>query len=257
MIQIYEELAKFNNITYYDDSHRYLMNGKDAISVTKIISKFEKPFDSDYWSKKKAKEQGITQKEILDGWRLKADIACEKGSAIHSYIENSLYNKVFPYPEQRILKFFKGTDPVRNKYQSIVKLANKFITDINGKMIPIRSEMVIGDQEYGICGMFDQIFYNKKSNMLEIWDWKTNGEMTTQSKYYLLDPISYIPDSKLDIYSLQTSLYRYIIEKNTKLKLGNSYLCWFNEDNDNYVVFPCKDYRKEAEILLKYYFCKK
>jgi len=257
MIDIHRELAKFNNIRFFDESHKYLIDGKEAISVTKIISKFEKPFDSAYWSQKKADEEGVSKQVILDRWRLKADIACEKGSAIHSYVENLLYGKVFPYPEQKIRVFFKGNDPVKEKYDAITILIDKFVNTIKGRMLPIRSEVVIGDPEFGICGMIDQLFYNEKTQQLEIWDWKSNEEITIESRYRMLAPISHIPDSKLDKYSLQTSLYRYIIEKNTNLKLGDSHLVWFNEDNDNYVWYACKDYRKEAELILRYYFQKK
>lgn len=257
MIEIFKELAKFNHITFHDDVHKYIMDGKDAISVTKLISKFEKPFDSDYWATRKAKEEGVTKEVILSRWKLKADIACEKGSAIHSYIENRLYNKIFPYPEHRIKALFNGSDPVINLFKKLTGLVDYFIKGIEGKLIPIRSEFVIGDREIGLCGMLDQLFYNVKSGNIEIWDWKSNEKITTESNYKLLSPLEHISDSKLDIYSLQTSLYRYIIEKNTNLVLGDSYLAWFNESNEKYVIYKCVDYRVEAKMIIDAYFKKK
>lgn len=253
MFEIFEELSKFNHIVYHDEPHTYQMNGKFATSVTKLIGKFEKPFDADYWSKKKAEEEGVTPEVIKARWKLKANIACEKGTAVHSYIENYLSNKVFPYPASHIRPLFEGSDPVRPKYDKIIPLVHKFVDAIKGKMVPVRSEFVVGDVDYNICGMIDQIFYNKKSGMLELWDWKTNEEIDTDSRYKLLDPISHISNAKLDIYSLQLSLYKHIIEKNTNLKMGDSYLTWFNEENDNYQIFKCRDYSKEAVIMIEYF----
>ena len=66
------ELAKFNHIKYYDKPHKYYIDGEEMISATTFIGKFKEKFEEDYWSKRKAKERGITQKEILAEWKHKA-----------------------------------------------------------------------------------------------------------------------------------------------------------------------------------------
>lgn len=252
MLEIYEELQKFNFVVYYDDPHVYYLNGKKAnLSATKLISKFKKPFDSDYWSQKKADDEGITKDEMLARWKLKGDISCEKGTAVHEYVENRLANKVFPYPSAKIKSLFDGADPVQEKFDKIVPLVEKFISDTRGRMISVASELVIGDLEYNIGGMIDQVFYNKKSGKIELWDWKTNEKIDRGSKYKFNSPINHVPSSKLEEYSLQLSLYKHIIEKNTNLELGDSYLTWFNENNESYEVFKCIDYSKEVVEMIE------
>ena len=254
MLDIYEELQKFNFVVYYDEPHVYYLNGNKAdLSATKLISKFKKPFDSDYWSKKKADEEGITQEEMLARWKLKGDISCEKGTAVHEYVENRLANKVFPYPGAKIRSLFEGADPVKEKFDKIVPLVEKFITDTRGKMISIASELVIGDLEYNLGGMIDQVFYNKKSGKIELWDWKTNEKIDSDSRYKFNSPINHVPTSKLEEYSLQLSLYKHIIEKNTNLEIGDCYLTWFNENNETYKIFKCLDYSKEVEDMISAY----
>lgn len=248
--EVFEELDKFSHIVYHDEPHVYYMNGEKATSVTKLIGKAEKAFDADYWSKKKADEQDVTAEEIKAQWKYKANVACEKGTAVHEYVENYLNNKVFPYPSGRIRPIFEGQDPVRSKFNKIIPLVHKFCDDIKGRMIPVRSEFVVGDIEYGLCGMIDQIFYNKKSGKLELWDWKTNEKIDTDSKYKLLSPVNHVSSSKLDIYSLQLSLYKHIIQKNTNLELGDSYLTWFNESNESYEIFKCHDYESEVKDMI-------
>lgn len=254
MLEIFEELEKFNFVVYHDEPHVYYLNGKKAdLSATKLISKFKKPFDSDYWSKKKAEEEGITQEEMLARWKLKGDISCEKGTAVHEYVENRLANKVFPYPHTKIKSLFEGADPVKEKFDTIVPLVEQFITDIRGRMISIASELVIGDLEYNLGGMIDQVFYNKKSGKIELWDWKTNEKIDSDSRYTFNAPISHVPSSKLEEYSLQLSLYKHIIEKNTNLEIGDCYLTWFNENNQSYKVFKCHDYSKEVIDMIAAY----
>ena len=257
MLTIFDELSKFNNIIYHDDPHVYYMNGVKSISVTKLISAFEKPFDTERMSAITARKTGKTQDEVKKMWKLKNEISTYKGSAVHSYIENYLAHKVFPYQNAHILNNFNGIDPIKEKFDKIIPLVHKFHDDIDGKLMPIKSELIVGDVEYGLCGMIDQLFYNKKSGMLELWDWKTNEKIDTHTDYPLLAPVSHLSTAKLDVYSLQLSLYKHILEKNTNLKLGDSYLTWFNEANDTYKIYKCHDYREEAINIIRVYFNKK
>ena len=253
MIQIFEELSKFDDIIYYDDPHVYYRNGKKMTSVTTLIGKFEKEFDEEYHSKRKAIQLGISQAEVLAMWKLKNLISTVKGSAVHSYIENYLAHKLFPYASESIALQFNGIDPVKEKFDKIIPLVHKFYDDIRGKLLPIKSELIVGDSDFDICGMIDQLFYNKKSGMLELWDWKTNEKIDTESKYKLLSPISHISQAKLDVYSLQLSLYKLIVQKNTNLKLGDSYLVWFNESNDSYKIYKCHDYQDEVKLMIDHF----
>ena len=253
MLHIFEELSKFNDIIYYDDPHVYYKNDQKMTSVTTLIGKYEKPFDEKFHAANKAKQLGMTPEEVIAMWKRTNRISTVKGTAVHSYTENYLAHKVFPYPEAIVKSNFNGEDPVREKYDKIIPLIHKFYDDIKGKLLPIKSELIVGDGDFGICGMIDQLFYNKKSGMLELWDWKTNKEIKTSSRYKLLSPLSHLSTAEIDIYSLQLSLYKYIIHKNTNLKLGDSYLVWFNESNDTYKIFKCYDYTDNVKLMLDHY----
>jgi hypothetical protein len=133
------------------------------LSATKLISNLKKPFDKNYWAKRKADERGITKEEILKEWEYTARVSTEKGTAFHNYVENYLSNRIFPYPESKIksIDIFDGKDPVKEKFDVLIKMFDSFYKKINGILIPIKSEFVIGDEELQIAGMVDQIFYNK------------------------------------------------------------------------------------------------
>ena len=245
------ELSIFNNIKYYDEPHTYYIGDKKMTSATQLISKFKQKFDSDYWSEKKAEERGITQEEILKEWKDKSEYSCEKGTLFHEYAENYLNNKIFPYPEERVKRIL-GNNDVKEDYDKLLILFNKFYEESYGKLIPIKSEVIVGDEELEICGMVDQLFWNSKSEELQIWDWKTNKAIKRNNKWQQFkEPLSHLDVCEFNTYSLQLSLYRYIIEKNTNLKLGDSYIVWFNEKNTNYEAIKCRDYRNEVVEMLK------
>lgn len=243
-------LQVFAGIEFVAENHSYLINNQVACSVTSILKQFIKPFDSDYWAELKAKEIGITPDELKSKWEFNSKLAKVKGTVIHSILENKLSGREFFYPEELILSHF-GYDPIQDLVQNMLPQIDKFILDIEGKMHPITSELVIGDGEYMVGGTVDQIFYNHKSAKLEIWDWKTNKQIKTTSRFSHLAPLEHIPDTELDHYSLQLSFYRFILEKNTSLEFGDSYIVWFHENNRNYQIYRAKDYRAEIEQILQ------
>lgn len=244
-----QQLNKFTNIEFNAENHAYKIAGFDACSVTEILKKYVKPFDGNYWAEKKSIELQMPALEILKSWELKSKLSKVKGTLVHSYLEAIFMKSSFVYPEDFIVKEF-GFDAIQDNFNLIIPQVDKFITDITDKMYPVVTEFIIGDVDYLVCGTVDQIFYNKKSDKLEIWDWKTNKEIKTISRYYHLGHLSHIPDTEFDHYSLQLSLYKAIIEKNTGLEFGNSYLTWFNENNQEYKIFKVKDYMNEASLIL-------
>ena len=250
-MEIAVELSVFNSIKYYDEPHKYYMGETPMTSATQFIGKFKPQFDSEYWAQKKADERGIEKEEILKEWKYKSDFACEKGTLFHEYAENYLNNKIFPYPLEKVVKLL-GNNDVQEPYDKIVKHFDEFYKDSFDKLLPIKSEIIVGDEELGICGMVDQLFWNKKTKELQIWDWKTNKEIKRKNRWQKFKaPISNLDVCEMNTYSLQLSLYKYIIEKNTNLKLGDSYIVWFNEKNDTYKPIKCHDFQKEIVKMLE------
>ena len=241
-IQIPDKLfTTFNDITFHDEPHKYYVGDKELISVTTLIHRYQEIFDENYWSKYKSNELGLTQKEILRAWNFINKKGTIKGSAIHDYAENRFLNKKFPYPKQTILDEF-GFDPVLDEYLITKKHVDNFHKDVYGKLIPIRTEMVVYDRESLIAGMLDILFYNVKAKEFQIWDYKTNKKFDKQmSSRHFSDELFMLEDCDLEIYSLQLSMYKLIIEKNTGIKLGKSYVVWFSHNNDNYEVIETKD----------------
>jgi len=245
-----ELFTAFNDITFYDEPHKYFIGGKELISVTTLIGKYHEPFDEDYWSGYKATEHNLTPEEVLRAWKFINRKGTIKGSAIHDYAENLFQNKKFEYPQQMILNEF-GFDPVWNEYEITKKHVDKFYNEVQGKLIPIRTEMVVYDKETLIGGMLDILFYNVKMKEFQIWDWKTNKKFDRENKErYLLGNLCTIEDSDLEVYSLQLEMYKQIIEKNVPIKLGQSYIVWFSHRNESYEIIKTTDRKFHVGVIL-------
>ena len=244
---ILKELNKFNNVVFTEDGHTYTIDGKPATSVTTFIGKFKKPFERDFWATKSAKKENKTLQEILDKWDSISLRACNKGSKFHAFAENYINNKVLP----NIIYDF---DIDMKAYDKIESHFLKFYEDSKENLIPVSSELCVGSSQLGICGMVDQLYYSKTLESLVIFDWKTNKKMSYKSKFKnnMLEPISHLPECEFTTYSLQLSLYKYIIELETKLDIKKCFIVWFNEKNDSYKLIECADYKKEIVNMLNY-----
>ena len=232
--------SAFNHIKFYENQHKYFVGNRELISTTTLISEFKKPFNSDFWATKKAKERGVSKQQILLEWGEIKDVACAKGSDLHAYSDNYMHNRVFPtdVPDVLIRQF-------KIFYDKFVKAGN----------LVIRTEYVLGDADLGVAGMIDLFCYNKEKDYFYIADYKTNKKFDFESKYnnYYLDPISHLDECEFNTNSLQTSIYRYIIEKNLGIELGDSIVVWFNDKNEKHEAIKCEYRKKDVEKMFKSY----
>lgn len=245
-----EFFTDFNDLTYYDEPHKYMLDGQELLSVTTMIHEYHEPFDEEYWSQYKAQEYNLTQEEVKRAWRFINKKGTMKGSIIHDYAENLLLNKVFKYPEIEIISEF-GFDPIKVEYEITKKHVDKFCADTKGKLIPVKTELVMYDRESLVGGMADLIFYNVKAGEYQIWDHKTNKEFTHQNpERRLTGDLYMLEDSDLNIYSLQLSTYKHILEKNTGIKFGKSYVVWYSHKNPKYEIIEMKNHSYYVDIMM-------
>jgi hypothetical protein len=130
---IVDKLKCFNDQNFKFDPkwHKYTYNGKQYTSVTKFIEKFHKPFDQEYWSKRKSEELGVEQKDLLKQWQDKNDYANLVGHTTHDWIEGYFNREFKELPTNidiigRINKFLEEL----NMYPNWRKLLGKEIPDL-------------------------------------------------------------------------------------------------------------------------------
>lgn len=178
---------------YYDDaSHKY-WDETDGVtteltSVTQLISRAKKEFNTHMVAGSVAKKTGRDQKEIVAEWKLKGDIACDWGNAIHKTVELWVKHKAEPKT-----KYLKG---VLEEYKKL-----GFEND--------RAEMMIYDLGVKVAGRMDLI---DGVDIINIRDIKTSAGIEDDKKEFTGVLKNHI-GSKLDEYTLQLSIYAYILEQ--------------------------------------------
>ena len=253
-MNVSKELWNFSDVIYYDEPHLYYIGDKTLISGTTFIGLFKNKFDKVKTGNAYARKNKRTLEDVLAEWEYKGHIARTKGTLLHNYAENYWQNKVFPINYQQMDEEF-GEGEMKKRLEPCINLFHIFYNDAKKSLRPVRMELVVADSELGIAGMVDCLFWNDKTKQYEIWDYKTNKEIALKSKYgnRFKAPINYLHDCEMNAYSLQLSLYKYIIEKNTKLKIGAMWLIHLHEDQEQYNLFQCDDRTMEIKLMLDYY----
>lgn len=258
-LSIFRELNKFKDILLVTDGKwkNLNLNGRRLASGTTVLGKYKYPFDPDgEVAARVAAREGVEPEVIKARWERAGLISTEKGNALHSYIENTYAGRKYDYPAQAIQAKFEGEDdPVREKYEVIKSQFDAFKEATKDKLIPIRSEFIVGDAELGMGGILDQLFFNTSQYQLQIWDWKTNKDMTKGDFEHptFKDPIDNIPLTKENEYFMQISLYKYLFQKNTNLEIGDCYIGWFFEENDKFKVLKVDYFEEEVKKVTEHY----
>lgn len=237
---LFIELDKFNYISFNEELHEYKINNQKCISTTTLLNNYKKPFDTENIAWRYAVKNLKSVDEVIEEWEDKKNEASSKGTHLHRYAELKFACKEYDVPEESLPLILK-------------QYIDKFYDDSIGRLIPIKSEMIVGDKDLKLCGMIDQLFYNVKEKEIQIWDYKTNKEIRTFSQYKnkMTNGLNHLQECEYNTYSLQLGIYKKIIERNTNLKLGKSYICWINDKNSSYKAFQMAEMDKEVDLIIK------
>lgn len=227
-------------IQFYPQEHIYLYNGQvNFFPVSNVISCFFKPFDSNYWSARKAKKVGILQGKIIEEFDVKGSYSRNAGTFMHQQIEN--YYKGLPYQKKFYFKY-EGKYIHIEKQVSLELEYTQFIDFLKcHNFEPFKTEWAIYDEKLKIAGTIDMI--HKREDVFDIYDWKrsyrildSSGEPIIINKYGNkgLGELNYIEDTPYWHYCIQQNLYRYILEKNYDIKIGKMYIVVFCNDMNEY-----------------------
>lgn len=201
------------------EEHKYTYKGVPYTSATTFIGNFHKPFDQDYWSRKKASDRGVPQQVVLDEWQELNDRANFVGHSTHEWIEN-YFNKIYqPLPTD-----LDVIDRI-NKFNKV------FPTHLH-KLEPIVMEKRVFSKKYPIAGTIDALFLYK--GKIVIVDYKTNKKFTTdEDKCWnkLFYPFQEYNENHLNEYSIQISLYAYILRE-WGFNVSGGYLLYIGPNTD-------------------------
>ena len=244
-----QELNKaFGDFKFFPEDHHYEYKGKRiGISATRLIEDYTQEFDSQAVAERVAERDGKSVQEVLDEWEYKNKFACTKGSTCHEFAQS-----LWSGNEYNELSFDSSNEYI-NAVQWIRCQAMNFYEDYKERLEHLADEFVIGSKEYDIASAIDHLFINKLTGGLVLVDYKTNSDIHKNERYAknMKVPLSHLKDTTLNHYAIQLSIYKYLIEKYTNLKVSEWFIVWFSENNDNYEIIEVPYLEKEVQEILE------
>ena len=243
----------FGKYTFIENGHYYLCDGKRVgISTTGLISQYEQEFDSDKMSKLVALKRGITQQEVLEEWRIENLHSTIKGSMVHEYAQSLWENKEYKFDYSKVPKEI-DLDRLKSDIEKLIPQAINFYNDYKDIYELIGCEIYLGDEDYDECGATDQIMFNKYTGGITIIDYKTNKKIEYESYRHkkMLIPLHKFDDCNYIHYSFQLGDYKYKFERNTKLKVEETFIVYFNVNADNYEIIEPLNMENEVIKILE------
>ena len=241
-------------LLFNESEHKYYIKERPEIkltSVSGVLSKIKQPFDSDYWSKKKAQERGVTQEQILQEWEDKKVKAQEKGTKYHLMREQNLLSKR------------------SDAYPSLIceETSQKKAIDLKTLTPGIYPELILYNVQHGLVGTADliEIF---PDGTFHCGDFKTNEKLEFNSfkkfdpiakdrkPVMMLPPVEHLEDCNGIHYTLQLSLYACMLEQfGFKCKGLTIYHAILDEDENlvNEIEYPLEYKKKEAQSIMKWF----
>jgi len=224
-------------VTFRADNHSYIdKEGSKYISVSQLIHKYEVPFDeSGIILAMCAKREGIDKEILRKRWNDKRDLSCLYGSAVHAEIE-----------------YFINTEKTRKSAHK--EIVENFKNDIYPTFkYPVFSEVLVYSKDLLISGLSDFVEYNKDQNEIRICDLKTNESLIKKSYNKLLYPLNHLKNDAITKYSLQLSLYSYLLSLQGYKVNENLNIFWVNPANKKIEIVNIRYMKQDVEDLIHHY----
>jgi len=211
-------------LTFTPQLHKYTSiqpDGIEWVSVTSFISNFKQPFEADAIAEKSSKNKKskwykMTPEDIKDAWKSEAKRATDLGTWYHNCRESDICSLETMERHSVTVPVFKPIEKDGLKYSPEQKLTDGVYPE---HMVYLKSA--------GICGQSDLV--EVVNGEVHITDYKTNKEIKIEGftnwegiTKKMSPPLSHLDDCNLMHYTLQLSLYMFIILKhNPRLRFGS------------------------------------
>ena len=251
--KIIEELQYFKGIEFHEKQHFYTLNNyKFGISATSLIETYGQEFDSDSVSQMVANKRGISQQEVLNEWKKENEFSCIKGSCIHLKAQSLWMGNNYEIDYNTINNNI-DKNRLKKEYDIMSKQAINFYNDYKDMYDMIQDEFIVWSKEFDIAGSIDGIMYNKYTQQCCILDFKSNKDLQFESKYHkkMKVPLHKLDDVNGQHYYIQLSIYKYLIEKYTNIKVDETFIVYFNINADNYEIIEPLNMEKEVKEILE------
>lgn len=221
-------------------------------------------------------------KLVRNGWDDITKKACDRGNKIHDYLEDTVNLskdvkntndtiKPFTGKNTQIFKFKHDLDKT-NLQEIYPEIYNTLLYYID-RGCTIYAEKKIFIDDYEIAGMIDCLIV--KGKQFIILDWKTNKDIIhfrsgyykkakVNGKYiktnewvyksqYLLSPLGHLEDCKGNLYTLQVSLYAFMMESWGYELINKGLMIYHIRPNERPELIKVPYLKQDVYEMLNYY----
>ena len=266
----------FKDYRYFDHNHSYLHIPTDTqlTSVTQLLKKLVPPFNERYWLPYKVFQKngydvkyesetsflvnGSRFKPYIDNldnydleisaddlkyhWYILSLVGSSRGTILHNYLESLWNRKIMRDITPDIINKLSALEAI--DYIKSIDIIKKLAYDLYNELIlthvPVATEYVVGDIDFKIAGTFDLLLYNTLTGKYEIWDYKTDKSFNTSGRDYIKG--FNVQQCEMNKYSLQLNIYKYLIEKNSGIKIDKCIIVHFDYKKNTKTTINCLDY---------------
>lgn len=222
------------NITKLQNHKFTIVRG--SRSVSSMLTSVQIPFDRAGIAAKKALERNVTPQVIIAEWEEKGRKSRQAGIALHDHITSVLVGK----PQPLGLEALSSKSPHMEQF-------DLFWEKANGLYSLIWFETTVSSQRYMVVGRIDALLLDNEKQTFHVVDWKSGS--FSHGWNQLKSPFTNLRDSSITLGALQSAIYRLIVEQETEVELGESYLVHISEESHRIDALP--DERKRVEAWLR------
>lgn len=251
-------LESFKDLEFYEEGHRYILNGKELHSVSTIGHRYlNKPFNADYQATLYASKHGQTAEYWKGQWECNSFKATTLGTKTHEFGESLAYlmaghpEFIRPAIRPQFLESQNYLADIHPK-ETAVRL---FLNDLPSSYHLVLNETKVysgknpdpaKNLKEQICGTFDMLYWfdgggDASKAGFVVFDYKTNANITDdynrQKNIMLLPPFDNMYQEALSEYTIQLSLYSLMLE-DIGLKVIDRKLIWLKDETYEKVTVP-------------------
>lgn len=263
-----ENIQNFIEETNNKNFSKEMRKQSVSLSVHKILEMLKHPFDEDAVSKKMFesyynveghKYYHMTQQEILDSWKKKANASRKLGSGLDTYIEYCLTKTKKELQLWKLDNLLDEDSLLSRKCKAVDQLLSNF-NKLKLKYVMRETPLYFkSDDDFIFNGREDCLFESKDRYILI--DWKSSVIVTENKYENMLGPCQHLEECNLNEYTLQIYFYKYFLTHTYGLtdKPIDPYIIEFRVKDDitgicdYYVHRPAFEYNeKEIEKIFNY-----
>lgn len=219
-----------NNITLKKESHRYILSTEpdfDFTSVTSFVGEFFEEFDANKIATKLVASYPKYRDRSVESLITEWDNSANHGTLVHKEIEECIKSGIQPTDPKAIMGY---------------RWLQRYLLKSDFDLYP---EVIVYSKELKIAGTIDLLIKDRKTGLYTIIDWKTSKKIETSSfkgKTGINSASKNILDCNYNHYSLQLSLYRYILEEYYGINIQDQIIAHIQEDEvRSYLSIYMKD----------------